>query len=410
MVTEDTTTAGAARAVAEHAPGPLDIPDALMVREHAPGAPVVITVTSVNSNGFSFFRTMEKLPLSRIYLRDPQDRWFQRGIGPQAPTPEAVAELLRRALHHLRPARVVAAGASMGGYGALLFGHLLQASAVIAMSPQTIIDPRLPHTPPEDFAGAAHFDLVPLLRQRGPRRPRTHVIFGSDDIVDVWNATRIAQRPGDGLLAIAGQDHLASNVVNGNGDLARAVAAAARGEEWEVTAPLDRRCDNTRIRAIVDRLVRALHLREQGLEPEEWADRLRRIEPEWAVPYDVLSALAIRRGDLATAERAAGRAAALAPRSITLMTNHAFLLMKLGRDAEAERAFLACLAIRSKHYAALCSLAAIRARMGDRDGALARLDDAIAIRPRLQRAHALRKEILAGRLHDGAGQEQPEDM
>ncbi len=387
-----------------------EVPNALAIREGARGAPVIIAFSSVNSNGFSFYKNLEALPHSKIYIRDPADRWFQRGIAPGLDTPDLLAGHLRGVLHSLRPQRVVTMGASMGGYAALLFGHLLRASAVFAMSPQTIIDQRLPHTPPEDFSAHPYFDLVPLVRIRNRHRPPTHVLFGSDDIVDIWNAARLAQLPGDVHYPVAGRDHLASNLVTANGDLARILTGLAEDRPFTPETTLDNRCVAPRIRSIVDRLVRSLYLEEAGLEPEQWAERLRRIEPEWSVPYDVLSALARRAGDLKAAEAAAGRAAALAPQSITLQTTHADVLMGLGRYAEAKVAYEKCLAIRSKHYAALCALGALHAKAGDTAGGLARLDAAIAIRPRLTRAHTLRAAILKGELLVLSGQETPEDM
>ncbi|MBU8547287.1 MULTISPECIES: tetratricopeptide repeat protein [Roseomonadaceae] len=388
-----------------------NIPDALEVREFSPGAPVIIAFTSVNSNGFSFYKNLEKLPFSRVYVRDPFDCWFQRGVGKGVDSPEALVEHLSRVLARLRPLRRVTMGSSMGGYAALLFGHLLRVDSVFAMSPQTIIDRRLPHTPSEDFSDRPYFDLAPLLRIKNRHRPATHILFGSDDIVDVWNATRVVTMPEDGQYPVAGRDHLASTLIAGNGDLAAALTGLATGRPFKISAPLDHRCEVPRIKSIIDRLTRALFLDEKDLEPQEWAERLRRIEPGWAVPHDVLAVLAKRRSDLATAEISASRAAALAPHSITLQTSHAELLMRLGREEEATDAFERCLKIRPKHYAALCALGMLRARAGDRDRAMGHLDLAISIRPRLARAVALKEAIVSGKRPSmPAIEEQPEDM
>ena len=388
-----------------------DIPGALEVREFAPGAPVVIAFTSVNSNGFSFYKNLEKMPISRIYVRDPFDQWFQKGIGNNIRSPEELAQYLGRVLTGLKPKRRLTMGSSMGGYGALLFGHLLRVDAVFAMSPQTIIDPRLPHTPTENFSDRPYFDLAPLLRTKNRHRPATHILFGSDDIVDIWNATRVAVMPGDVQYPVAGRDHLASNLIAGNGDLAMALEGLAQGNDFTLTAELDRRCEAPRVKAILDRLTRALYLAEPDLEPDVWVGRLLRLEPDWAVPHDVAAMLATRQGDVVAAERAAGKAAMLAPLSITLQTSHAQLLMRLGREAEAVAAFERCLKIRPKHYAALCALGILRARAGDHARGLAHIDAAIAIRPRLARARSLRAAIVEGQAVAIPGlEEAPEDM
>jgi len=387
-----------------------DVENALSIIDAGNGAPVVVVFSSVNSNGFSFFKSLEGLPFSKIFVRDPFDQWFQRGISADLGSLDILSSHLRSAIRMLRPCRLITMGASMGGYGALLFGYMLRANAVFAMSPQTIIDPRLPHTPTENFAGTPYFDLAPLLRVKNRHRPSTHILFGSDDIVDVWNACRLVALPGDTLYPIAGRDHLASNLIASNGDLVRVITALCEAREIELTAPLDRRCEQPRTKAIIDRLVRALYLEEAGLEPEEWAERLRRIEPEWSVPHDVISMLARRKGDLLTAEKAAGQAVAFAPQSITLQTTHADILLRLGREAEAIAAYARCLVIRPKHYAALCALGGLLGRAGKIQEALERLDAAIAIRPRLTRAHTLKAAITRGEAPKMSGEDKPEDM
>lgn len=387
-----------------------DIENALSVVDARDNAPVVIAFSSVNSNGFSFYKSLEKLPVSKIYVRDPFDTWFQRGISPEINTPDLLSAHLRSALRALRPRRVVTMGASMGGYAALLFGYLLRADSVFAMSPQTIIDPRLPHTPTENYAGTAYFDLHPLLRAKNRHRPTAHILFGSDDIVDIWNACRLAPQTADSSYPVAGRDHLASNLVAANGDLLRMIAGLCEGQEVSLTAALDRRCEQPRIRAIVDRLVRALYLDEPDLEPEEWAERLRRLEPEWSVPYNVICMLARRKRDLVRAEKAAGQAVEFAPQSITLQTIHADILLQLGREAEAAAAYARCLVIRPKHYAALCALGGLLARAGKTEEALLRLNTAINIRPRLARAHTLKAAIGRGEAPRMSGEDKPEDM
>jgi len=375
-----------------------DIPGALMLRKKHSGVPLIIVFSSVNSNGFSFFKTLKALPYAKLFIRDPEDCWFQRGITPEVNSPDRLAGHLRAMIAKLRPGRIITTGASMGGYAALLFGHLLRAQAVFAMSPQTIIDRGLPHTPAEDFTGAPYFDLAPLVRIQNRHRPATHVLFGADDLADVWNAGRLTRRAGDARYAIAGRDHLASNFVATNGDLVRALTALAEGQPVELAAPLDDRCETPRTQAILDRLVRSLFLEAPDLEPELWVERLKRLHPNWSVPFEASTSLARRLGDLSAASQAAGRAAALSPLSITLHTNHAELLTLLAREADAMRAFEACLEIRPGHYAALCGLAILRARANDQGGALALLDQAIERRPRVARAVRLRELIATGEI------------
>lgn len=373
-----------------------NIPDALMVEEGPAGAPAVVIFGSVNSNGFSFYKLGQSLPYTKIYVRDPYDVWYQQGISPSVGSIEAMLEHLRAILDVLAPRRVVTMGSSMGGYAALLFAMELRAAAALACSPQTIIDPRLPHTPSKSFEGSQWYDLAPVLRPNFPGRPAFHILFGSDDIVDIWNASRLKLRHADCLYPIAGQDHLAAALVSSTGDLKRMLEALCEDRPISVVADLDQRYDEKRVRAIIDRLVRSIYMDEPDLEPELWARKLGKLEPDWAVPFDALATIEVRNGNPAVAEKAARRASDLAPRSITLATNHANLLMKLGMETEAIAGYEKCLRIRPKHYAALCNLGLLYARNGETEKATAKLQVAVEIRPRLPKARFILDLIESG--------------
>ncbi|MDQ3226141.1 MAG: hypothetical protein M3Q50_05870, partial [Chloroflexota bacterium] len=89
---------------------------------------------------FEFFRLTSELPVNKAFLRDPRRGWYQLGIPGLGDSATAVLDHLQAIIARAGTGRVVMAGASAGGFAAILFGALCAADEVIAFSPQTFVD------------------------------------------------------------------------------------------------------------------------------------------------------------------------------------------------------------------------------------------------------------------------------
>ena len=79
--------------------------------------------------------------INKIYLRDQQNVWFHRGLPNAGANIDGIADFLRKYTTHQSTQRIIIFGNCGGGYAALLFGHLLQASEVHAFAPKTFLNP-----------------------------------------------------------------------------------------------------------------------------------------------------------------------------------------------------------------------------------------------------------------------------
>jgi hypothetical protein len=82
--------------------------------------------------------------IKKIYVYDPSNVWWH-GYYPGLPTYGciALAKCLKKHLKKHKIKKLITMGASRGGYGAILFGCLLDADLVLSFSPQTSIDSKL---------------------------------------------------------------------------------------------------------------------------------------------------------------------------------------------------------------------------------------------------------------------------
>jgi hypothetical protein len=157
---------------------------------------------------FEFFRLTAGFPAKKAFLRDPRRGWYQRGIPGVGDSAAEVRDFLSAAIERASVERVVMAGASAGGFAALLFGSWCGADEVIAFSPQTFVDAenrRLAGDSrwPEQIDGlheaiagrSSTLDLLDVLpRDAGKTRFQIHV--STDDSLDRFHANRVAGRGG----------------------------------------------------------------------------------------------------------------------------------------------------------------------------------------------------------------------
>lgn len=88
---------------------------------------------------FEFVRMTQSLGVKRMYVRDPRQSWYHRGMPQHGMTLSSVGEVLRRLVQERGTERLVVVGNSAGGYAALVFGALLRADVVLAFAPQTTL-------------------------------------------------------------------------------------------------------------------------------------------------------------------------------------------------------------------------------------------------------------------------------
>jgi hypothetical protein len=90
---------------------------------------------------FDFAQATDRLNYSRILCRDPHHLWYHEGIDEEHCGIRAFVEYVGEHIEALEPKAMMFIGNSVGGYAALLFGHLLCADSVHAFAPQTCLQP-----------------------------------------------------------------------------------------------------------------------------------------------------------------------------------------------------------------------------------------------------------------------------
>jgi hypothetical protein len=192
---------------------------------------------------FEFFALTRELPVKRLYVRDIHQAWYHRGVPGYGDTIDDLAVRLRELIDEQGVQRLVVAGNSAGGYGALLFGTLLQADVVLSFSPQTILD-RSVLAAIDDHRWDVKLNRLeaaggpdPRFTDLGAALPalangvtRCEVHYAAPLALDAHHANRVAAVPGLRLHAHPEGGHSVIRLLRRTGELSQVLARALQGD------------------------------------------------------------------------------------------------------------------------------------------------------------------------------------
>jgi pimeloyl-ACP methyl ester carboxylesterase len=140
---------------------------------------------------FEFHKSIGAIRCAPLFVRDLKCQWYQYDEAAII----AVTERIEQARRSTGAERLVCLGNSMGGFGALLFGSMLNADAILAFCPQTTIDPAVTSALGDDRWRAYQDKIVSYprgdLAKEIPARGRVIVCYGRDDKLDAAHVERV---------------------------------------------------------------------------------------------------------------------------------------------------------------------------------------------------------------------------
>jgi hypothetical protein len=192
--------------------------------------------------GFSLRGTLAGVPVRKLYLRDLDRAWFLRGLRGLTRNVDETATFLRAEAKSIGARRVVLTGYSLGGFAALLYGALIGADEVHAISPQTFIsfwrrwrsgDHRWQrYVLPLHFGTTRRYhDLRPLLE--GSRTSGLHVHFARDSRLDALHAEHVRDLNGVVIHEHSEGSHRLVTELRESGKLRAILERAVMGESLQ---------------------------------------------------------------------------------------------------------------------------------------------------------------------------------
>lgn len=179
---------------------------------------------------FEFFNSIANIDCDKIFLRDFQRSWYQRGIDQELNDFDKVVNYLGGVISKYKYRKVCFLGNSMGGYAAILFGTILDVDKVIAFAPQSFIDKfrRFIYRDKRsrglkdnlytyENVNKAHFDLKKFLLKNDSYKTEINIYYSALDRLDSRHAKRLKNRKNVILHPIYEGDHSVIRIVRGSG-------------------------------------------------------------------------------------------------------------------------------------------------------------------------------------------------
>jgi hypothetical protein len=210
-----------------------------------PRAPTVVAFGGIGGGvgvpHYEFFRVLSGVPVNRVFVRDLDQRFYQKGVRGLGTTFEEVAKNLEELLPP-ETERVVFVGSSAGGFAAVILGTLIGVDRVVAVAPLSFIDRwrrlaffdrRWPKSIAPVNRGAniqrAYLDVRAVVRARPAASP-VDVYFPRRNRLDALHARRLEGLPGVVLYPLESESHDVVRAMRDSGALREILLATLASE------------------------------------------------------------------------------------------------------------------------------------------------------------------------------------
>lgn len=193
----------------------LDCENVLLKPGRKPAGRLLVVFAAANAAKFTFYNSCRDLESDVLFIRDPNlNHWFQGGIFPGRDLLESVDDLkaLFRSYDY-----VATFGSSMGGYAALAVGALAGVQRIVAIGPQTLLDPAFSRSP-KSRVKLVLPDISDILV--GVESTEATVLVGMLDGVDLFNSARMADSRNLRTCLFRRGDHFLPKQLSRSGALA----------------------------------------------------------------------------------------------------------------------------------------------------------------------------------------------
>ncbi|WP_342242694.1 MULTISPECIES: tetratricopeptide repeat protein [Ensifer] len=147
---------------------------------------LIVYFSSASAKRIEGVKQIEKYRANKLFIRDPTREWYNGPVKDIASGPEELCECIQDVVALFDDRHVTFVGSSMGAYGAILFGALLDIPKIVAIAPQVVIHPLLPNSPRQE---AKYPDLASLLKAAKPRS-KIKIWFGCGELLDIYQSMR----------------------------------------------------------------------------------------------------------------------------------------------------------------------------------------------------------------------------
>ncbi len=160
----------------------------------------------LDEGAFNFFQVGRELEAHRFFFNNGENHWYQYGIPGFGDSPEAVVIQLLLWKEALGASKIYMVGTSMGGYGAIHYGCLLNAG-ILAFSTDAVLQ-RSPSQSRRFFTGTKPATCPDLRALVAKHKPDLTLVVGERDVPDLYSAWELCRTASVRAISMIGAGHI----------------------------------------------------------------------------------------------------------------------------------------------------------------------------------------------------------
>jgi tetratricopeptide (TPR) repeat protein len=187
---------------------------------------LLVIFSGAGSKSFNCFKLLADYPVNKLFIRDAGRSWYQHAVKGHWTDFDGLVERVRLYSDRFDADRVICIGGSMGGFAAMAVGGRLAVGKVLAFSPQTDLDYRLPNNPSASIK-IKYKNAFELLSQSPVTEVKLYI--GTDDLADLYNVFPATRYNSMNIEFVWGGPHNLMNFFFQNGMLFNVIRSYVEG-------------------------------------------------------------------------------------------------------------------------------------------------------------------------------------
>jgi len=323
----------------------MNLPEDVFLYEEVSGSQrLVITFSHLKGKNFTCYNALQDVPVNRLFVRDPTNSWYNGPVSGCWNDADGLLEKLSTVTRQFDPANIICIGSSMGGYAAILFGCKLNVGKVVAFVPQMVLDSRLPNNPHARH-NIQYRDVYRAIV--AAKNTSIDILFGSEDLCDIYNLIRAKQYKSIKLHAIYGSEHDLLRYLLLHGVFSDIIQGYALHGSLNTKLPLCSLHEDNHAMQLVHKSVEAYYFHSPA-EAIPFLENLVEYFPQWSAAHFYLGMARARIDDTSGAAEALQHAANRMTQNFKVFYELAMVLKKLGKYRNSELALLRAIQMEPK--------------------------------------------------------------
>ena len=175
---------------------------------------LIFSAMGIPPGRFELYKTFADYPGVKVFINDEDNKWYQNGIVGVAENIEQSVNFLKSIIDKHEIRHVTCIGSSMGGYGAALFGALLNADNVIVFGGEVCIGKPFSRSHIHMPKGTviAFENISQLIKDA--RNTEFLYFVGEEDVVDLFNVSLLKNYENVSIQILRGVGHFITKFIN----------------------------------------------------------------------------------------------------------------------------------------------------------------------------------------------------